>query len=428
METRDQQPTMAVMDVVVCTGSQEVTLTSTLNFPDGVEKILDIRANICNIIYHIMGNKLIVQGLLYKQIFYLNCQGKTKFETEQLPFATFIEMGGVLPSHTIRIAGRVAHMQRQLSRQDGLAKQKTTLLFEAAALESCRYQIDAGAGYRYRVREIIFRKECRGEEQVQTVCRLPVQSIRAIDIRLNHISACAQADKVIVRGSITRKIDYTAATRNQNLHEEHPFEYCFEVPGAKPGMSTVIQGENGGKLVQGAIPVVKEEGTVILQQISFVFFVYVCHYKQLYLAHGEGPVLLLQKPAGTGSFTRVFEHDLEPLFGVASVQKVETRLSGVEQELVAQQMFVWGDIEYKIIYLAADGRPHETSAIQPFVAALDFTGSTADNFGEIRLSSARTETAVLDRRIIRLSCRIQFDGETFEELLLPVAAQQLHLI
>jgi len=428
MDKSDQRPTMAVMDAVVCTGSQEVTLTSTVNFHDKVERILDIRTNICNIIYHIMGNKLIVQGLLHKQIFYINCQGKTKFETEQLPFATFIEMAGVLPSHAIRIAGLVAHMQRQLSRQDGRMKLKTTLLFEASALESRQYKIYNGPGYRYRIREVIFRKECRVQEHLQTMCRLPVQSIRSIEIRLNNINACSHADKVIVRGSITRKIDYTAATRNQNLEEEHSFEYCFEVPGAKPDMCTVIQEENSGKLVQGAIPVVNEDGTVIRQQISFAFSVYVCRYKQLCLAHGEGPVLLLQKPAGTRSFTRVFEHDIEPMFGVASVQKVEARLSGVEQELISRQMFAWGNIEYKIAYLATNGRQYETSTTQPFVAALDFAESTADTFGEFKLFPTQTETAVLNERIIRLSCRIQFDGEAFEELLLPVAAQQLLLI
>ena len=159
MGKNDQRPTMAVMDMVVCTGTQEVTLTGTVDFSDKVERILDIRANICNIIYYIIGNKLIVQGLLHKQIFYLNCQGKTKFQTEQLPFATFIEMVGLRPGHAIRITGRVAHMQRQFSRQDGRIKQKTTLLFEASALESRRNKVYGGvSGYCYSILEVIFCK------------------------------------------------------------------------------------------------------------------------------------------------------------------------------------------------------------------------------------------------------------------------------
>jgi hypothetical protein len=94
MDIAGQNPTLSILDVVVDTGSRELSLTSNLRFGEKASRIIDIVAIVCDIGYHIIGNKVIVQGTLHKQIFYFNQEDTTKCQSEHLPFATFIELNG----------------------------------------------------------------------------------------------------------------------------------------------------------------------------------------------------------------------------------------------------------------------------------------------------------------------------------------------
>lgn len=428
MDINDQKPTVTVMDVVVSAGNQEVTLTSTLNFTDKVEKILDINANICNIGYHIVGNKIIVQGILHKQVFYINYCGKTKFQTEQLPFATFIEMHGVKHGHQIRIEGRVEQMQRQLCRQGGQLKQKITLVFEGSALEPRRYVVYYNQGYRYRIREILTRKECRIHENRQIYCNVPVKQIRSVDVQINNVHAYPRIDKVVVHGDITRRLETVAGLQNHYMEEEYHVEYSFDVPGAKPDMNVVIQGENDGKFLKYASPVIDEDGAVINQEINLCFYISMCRYKQLSLLHDEGPMMLLQRPVGEGTFIRRLDHDIELGTDVTSVLNIEGRLYDLEEDMIMDKMLIRGMVEYKIQYLTAELQDDSIRCVRPFIVALDLAGADAKNLGEIRIIPLLIATEITGSRNISVSYKVRLMGQVFEQIIMPVSAQQLQLL
>lgn len=428
MEIGDQNPTVTVMDVVVSTGSQEVTLVSTLTFKDKIEKILDIIANIFNIGYHIVGNKIIVQGMLHKQIFYMNNHGKTKFETEQLPFATFIELDDVKQHHHIRIEGRVEQMQRQLCLQGIQLKQKTTLIFEGTALEPRRYVMYSNQGYRYRIREVVSRKECRIQEKKLTVCDVPVQEIRSIDVQINNIYGYTQLNKVVVQGVVTRRLEFATNLQNRYLEEEFPFHYSFDISGVKPDMYVIIYGENDGKLVQFTSPTVKKDGTTIDHDINLCFCIYVCRYKQVSLLHEEGPIMLLQRPVGEDIFLRTLEHEIELLPDIVSLTSAEGHFFELQQELITDKMLVKGKVEYKIQYLSSALQQHDTTCVRSFLIPLDFMGANAKNLGEVKILPLPIETEITEQKTIMLRYKIQLIGQVFEEILMPVAAQQVQLI
>ncbi len=227
-------PTLLLKEVVGENTAQTLLETDvTLEF--SAIKIDEITGDIRNVEVEVIKDKVIIQGILHKQIFFVDTNNLERHQMEELPFSLFVDIPGAVPGMDVQVQPRIEAIFFNLVNATTL-RQKAVLEFFAKVTENVRLQARVGNGPLFKVEEFI------GENTVQdlseTVVTLPTQAVKVREIvaQLRNIVTHVIRDKVIVQGIIHKQIFFISTDNiERHLAEDIPFSLFLDIPGVVPG-------------------------------------------------------------------------------------------------------------------------------------------------------------------------------------------------
>lgn len=101
------------MEVIAETTAQ-VLVDDTVTLPRPAEKIDEIVARVQDLNCFVIENKVIFQGTLHKQIFFVDTKGVVRHVGVDIPFSGFVDLPGVQAGATCRLTATIEFINFQL--------------------------------------------------------------------------------------------------------------------------------------------------------------------------------------------------------------------------------------------------------------------------------------------------------------------------
>lgn len=105
------------VDLVVAENEKQLLIEDVVCIPEGAKKIFDIHAVVQDVECEIIPNKVIIQGDLHKQIFFVGEDDCVLHRRADVPFSTFVDVPGAEPGMTCQPHVRVEHIKPTLLRE-----------------------------------------------------------------------------------------------------------------------------------------------------------------------------------------------------------------------------------------------------------------------------------------------------------------------
>ncbi len=274
------------------TKQELVETTVTLNTP--ALKVEEIRGELRAIETDIIPDKVVVQGIIHKQIFFVDLDGRSRHQAEVVPFSLFLDIPGVVPGVDLQVHPRIEGIFFELLSPTEL-RQKVVIEVFVKATEAVQEQVTIGQGELYKVQQVIGEGQKQILNESELVLDRPALKVREIVGTLRNITAQVIPDKVIVQGIIHKQIFYIG-TDNIEYHqgEDLNFSLFIDIPGAAPGLNVHVK-----PLIETVLFNLEDERTLRQKVIVFVNVV-VTESIQIPLVTGDFSLFKLERVVGEG--------------------------------------------------------------------------------------------------------------------------------
>ena len=105
---------------VVAEAEAQVLVDDTVELFTPSEKIDEIRAVVEDLRCHIIPGKVIFQGILHKQIFFVNRRNTVVHQRVEIPFSGFVDVEGAQPGQGCQLIPEIVFLDFQLIAPDRL--------------------------------------------------------------------------------------------------------------------------------------------------------------------------------------------------------------------------------------------------------------------------------------------------------------------
>lgn len=335
-----------------------------------IVKVRNIVATLTNITSHVIPNKVIVQGQVHLQIFFVQSDQMVHHLAEDVPFSAMLEIPGAAPGMNAIVQPRVAAVLFHLS-ADGTLTKKIIIDVFAKVVEEVQIRPLPGNGPLLLLQEVI------GEGIAQTLnenfVTLAVPAIKVDEIRgeIRNVTTEIITDKVIVQGVIHKQI-FFVGTDNIGRHqaEDVNFSAFVDIPGARPGMNVQVHPRIETIIFELVEP------TVVRQKVVVEVFVKVTNPVEFRAALGEGPLLRVPEIVGEGQ-GQILRRDVITLERPAlKVREIVATLTNLRSNVIPGKVILQGVIRKQIFFIAlADNIEYHQAQDVPFSIMIDIPGA-----------------------------------------------------
>lgn len=285
--------TPILAEVVVGENTTQFIVENVVTLAQPAIKVDEVRVEIRGLEAEVIENKVVVQGLLHKQIFYVDTANQERHQAEDVPFVQTVDVPGALPGMLVQLSPAVEAVIPSLE-SPTLLRQKVvvSLLVKVARQETLRLVAGQG-GNLYKVQVVTGTGV--GQFMEEATVTLPVEAIkvREVVVSLRDVTTEVIAGKVLIQGTLHKQIFFIGADNlEHHLAEDLPFGHFIEVPGAGPGMEAVAGITVEDVLFDLIAP------TQIRQKVIVAVSVVVVETQQLTILAGVGPLLKMRRVIG----------------------------------------------------------------------------------------------------------------------------------
>jgi LysM repeat protein len=230
---------------VVAAGSQQYNLSdSYIEMPGNTKKIKCIDADIRDVETKIIPDKVIVKGVLHKQIYYvLQGTGEVKETHADVPFSVFVHLDGVDTDSNVRSDVDIEYIDSELVCRGGgkYVKEIIILKVMARATEHIALNVVTSVkGARAETRSLrtenLIGSAFRQVNIVEDIATpVPARKISWVESELKNLEGEAIPNKVIVKGVLEKHIFYVADCDDQvkEVCVQEPFTEFIHIDGTQ---------------------------------------------------------------------------------------------------------------------------------------------------------------------------------------------------
>ena len=245
---------------VVGENENQVSVEVDVHFDRPAKKIRNIHTKIEDIKTTVVPDKVIVEGILHKQIYYVeHCTNKVFEQTVRESFTAFVDVPGACPGNNVQVTVEVEFIDIDLrdgNSNDGFKCGRVTAVLAIFAKVTEELQIDVVVDVigdvdvfkeLLKVESVIAEDSKQVTVQNNIALMRPAKKIAETDasVCINFTETKIIKDKVIVIGEVKKQIYYV------DLCSGGLFEQCVierfttfvDLPGAREGMNLQITGE-----------------------------------------------------------------------------------------------------------------------------------------------------------------------------------------
>lgn len=334
-------------------------------------KVREIRGEVRDVVATVIENKVIVQGVIHKQIFYVDLEGIIRHQAEDLRFSTFLDVPGAMPGMNVLVNPVIEDIIfRLINPPSRILLEKVVLQIFVKVTETVQVQLAVGEGPLFKTESVIG----EGSTQVlsETVVTLdnPAEKVAEIVARIQDVTSEIIDDKVIVQGIIHKQIFYVDTSGiSRHQAEDVPFSTFLDIPGAGPGQN--IQVHPNVEFVGFIL----EDPTTLRQKVVLEIFVKVTETIQVPLAPGSGPLIAIGQVVGEGT-TQLLSDTVVTLNQPAiKVREIVAEIRDITTHVLADKVVIQGTLHKQIFFINENNiEIHQPEDI-PFATFVDIPGA-----------------------------------------------------
>ena len=276
------------VEQVVGENASQTSVIREVTLPGRVRKITEVDATLRDVRGRVIENKVVVEGIVHKQIFYVDDDtGQLKeFTVDDERFVHFVDVPGAMPGMNVQVHGRIEFVGHDFIREvsagkkgradegqdneelgtqdvdgsghwkkpdrvDSLFRQTVILEIFAKVTESMQINVvvDAiGIDKDKVLTELLKVESVVGENASQVSVRAeidfgrPARKIQRIESEVRNIVTRVIENKVVVEGVLHKQIFFVGADDDviYEVSVDEPFTHFVDVPGAFPGANVQV--------------------------------------------------------------------------------------------------------------------------------------------------------------------------------------------
>lgn len=294
---------------VIGEGTQQTLVENlfTLAFP--AIKVAEIRGEIRNITSDVILDKVIIQGVLHKQIFFVDLDNIARHQAEDVNFSLFIDVPGVTPGQDVEVQPRIEDIIFELVSPTQL-RQKVIIEVFIKVTEFVHENVEIGQGPLFKVEQIVGENSKQILKENTFTLTQPAEKIREITGEIRNVTTEVIPDKVIIQGILHKQIFFIGPGSIEfHQGEDVPFSLFIDLPGAVPGQNTHVQ------FIIEEILFELESPTRLRQKAIIRADVVVTETVQLHLVLTSGTLFKLMQVVGEGT-RQILISRLQPIVPV----------------------------------------------------------------------------------------------------------------
>ena len=390
---------------IIGTGTAQADIVRNIQLPARARKIVDIHAEIVELDYEIIPNKVILKGALHKQIYYVE-EGDfvvKEFTIMREEFTDFVHIQGARPEMEAVLDGHILFVNTNPSNGEfptDLLSQVAVLAIDVKVIELMTLDVVTDCyGEGLSVQKAPFSVECLiGSADKQstismehTLCK-PARKIYDMDAICRDLDYEVLPGRIIVRGILHKQIYYVDACDSSVQAQcfDNDFSVILDVPGAKPDMEVYTKCHMEfceAKLI-GPAPCNMVKVNVILR-----VFVKVTDFVKMNLVTNVAGAFVdrcrirIEDIAGRKCHQENVNQTLDvnlptstnPLL-VKNTKNMTACIRNVNYEKLCNRVIIKGFIHVQVYYVACNCEQElrETSADIPFTTVIPFDCITED--------------------------------------------------
>ncbi len=334
-------------------------------------KVRDINATIRDIQTDVIEDKVIIQGTIHKQIFYVGTDDIIHHQSEDIEFSTFIDVPGAEAGMDVLVEPTIEHVVAKLIADGAILHQKVVLQFFVKVLSVQQLIVEVGSGPLVKTDRVI------GENAVQTMVindvTLAVEAIKIVDItaEVRDLETEVIDDKVIIQGIVHKQLFYIGEDDVEHHQgEDIPFSEFVDIPGAEPGMNVQVH-----PTVEHIKQELSPDGTTVTQEIVLELFVKVTETVQINIVTGEDSLVMLPEVIGENMKQILSETTLELDQAAIKVKEINASFEDINAVVINDKVIVQGIIHKQIFYVGEDNVEYHQAENVPFSTFIDIMGA-----------------------------------------------------
>lgn len=374
-------------EVVIGENTKQLLIERNVTLTLRAIKIRNIHAEIRELTADVIADKVVIQGVLHKQIFFVGEDNIVHHQAEDVSFSTFVDVPGAEPGMNVQLHPIIETVIYNLL-SPTLLHQKVVIEFFVKITETRQLNILTGNGPLVRVDQVV--GENTKQELFENFVTLanPAIKIDDIAVKIQDIETHVIEDKVIIQGVIHKQIFYVG-TNNVEYHQGEDIEFStfVDVPGAMPGMDVEV------------VPVVEfvhfdlRDATTLLQKVVVEFFAKVTESVQINVALGPGALLKLETVVGENTNQILVENLFTLPVPAIKIREIVARIEDISTEVIEDKVIIQGILHKQIFFIGTDNLEHHQAEDIPFSTFVDIIGATPGT--NVRVDS-RIETILFE--------------------------------
>lgn len=337
-------------------------------------KVRDITAKIVELDTEVIEDKVIIQGVLHKQIFYVGTDNIIHHQSEDINFSTFVDIPEAEPGMDVLVDPTVEHIVSQLIMDGTVLHQKVVLQFFVKVLSKQQLIVETGSGPLVKVERVI------GENAIQTMVdnevtlAVAAEKIVDIDAEVIDLTADVISDKIIIQGVIHKQLFYIGEDDVEHHQaEEIPFSEFIDLPGAEPGMNVQVH-----PTIEHVKHELTPDGTVVNQEIVLELFAKVTETSQIKIATGEDSLVMLPEVIGENTKQVLSETTLILDQVAIKIKDIDAEVTDLNAVVIENKVIVQGIIHKQIFFVGEDNVEYHQQENVPFSTFVEVKGAKPD--------------------------------------------------
>jgi hypothetical protein len=350
--------------------NQKVEITQNAVLPFSAIKVRNVVGKIVNLVTDIIPNKVIVQGVVHEQVFFVGTDGIVHHLGDDVPFSTFLDIPGAQPGMNAQVTGIIEEIIPELAANGLSITKKIIIEVFVKVTETVQVNLSPGNGPTLLLRQVV------GENTVQTLIEAdvtlntPAIKIDQIVGKILNVETEVIPDKVIIQGILHKQIFFVGIDNiERHQAEDLPFSTFVDIPGVQPGMDVQVHPRIEAIFFNLISP------TTLRQKAVLEFFVKVTENIRQSGTLGNGPLFKTEEFIGENSVQSLSETLVTLSTPAIKVREIVAQIRDVATHVIPDKVIVQGTIHKQIFFIGIDNIEHHQAEDIPFSLFADIPGA-----------------------------------------------------
>ncbi|HKM39970.1 MAG TPA: SPOCS domain-containing protein [bacterium] len=373
------------------------TVQATVRLPVQAIKVFEVQASLRATKCEIKRDGVFIQGIVHKQVFYVDQGDLVRHVGEEVPFHFFVDVEGAESRMTCQAHTKIVSVDWTLSRDGHEVVQDVAVraFVKVTEVEQMEVVVDV-RNHKIKVDKELLRVESVvGEDTVRetitNTIKLPMKALKIFDVKaeVRDVNTTLRNDSVTIKGVIHKQIffvDEGNLVRHQP--EDVPFSITADIPGASKDMEAFVD----VRVMVDDFKLRHVPGHSLRQTMIVEAFIKVVEPLQIQVVTNvKGPHIIVDRRLLKVDHVVTEDTKRESInsevclpMQALKIFSIMARLEDVTSEVKRDSVIVRGTIHKQVFFVDMGNLLRHHSEDVPFRMVLDTPGSTSDMSVHVR--------------------------------------------